>query len=302
LIGVAAASLEGDFQAWAHMYQKTYTPEEYAHRFAVWKANLAYVASENAKGNSWTVGMNKMADLTLTEYRALYLNTVNITGTYSNIPGAVTNVDWRTSGCVAPVKDQGQCGSCYAFSATAALEFCHCRVASLVRLSEQQCVDCSLNYGNLGCSGGWMENCWKYYIAFGGEDTEASYPYTAVRGTCKASTANIGGKLSSWAMCTASEAGLQACIVGHVTSVAIDAGLASFQLYSSGVYCPSGCSTTALNHAVTAVGQQTATTDYYIVKNSWGTGWGQAGYIWMCANRNNNCGICTHADYPSGCS
>eukprot|EP01106_Pelomyxa_sp_JSP_P005026 TRINITY_DN17_c0_g2_i3.p1 TRINITY_DN17_c0_g2~~TRINITY_DN17_c0_g2_i3.p1 ORF type:complete len:185 (+),score=53.61 TRINITY_DN17_c0_g2_i3:1-555(+) len=184
------------------------------------------------------------------------------------------------------------------------MEFCHCKAAgSLVSLSEQQCVDCSLSYGNMGCSGGWQENCWKYFAAYGGEDTEASYSYTAVKGTCRATSGTIGGKVTSYATCTATEAGLQSCIVSHVTSVAIDASLSSFQLYKTGIYCPAGCSTTALDHAVTAVGQQTsASGDYYIVKNSWGTSWGISGYIWMCANKNNNCGICTHANYPTGCS
>jgi hypothetical protein len=303
--GVAAASLEGEFISWAQAHGKTYSPSEYGKRFAAWQANLAYVEAENAKGNSWTLGMNSLADLTVDEYRAIYLSSYNYTAPAPvlSAPGAVTNTDWRTSGCVTGVKDQGQCGSCYSFSATASMEFCHCRRASLVSLSEQQCVDCSMSYGNLGCSGGWQENCWKYYAAFGGEDTEATYGYTAVKGTCKASTANIGGKVTSYSSCTTTEAGLQSCIVNQVTSVAIDASLASFQLYKTGVYCPTGCSTTSLDHAVTAVGQQTASTgDYYIVKNSWGTGWGLAGYIWMCANHNNNCGICTHANYPTGCS
>jgi cathepsin L len=275
------------------------TPEEYNHRLSVWQKNLEWVNKHNAEGHTYTVGMNSLADLSLEEYRAIYLRKLPVQPEAAlSAPSVVPEVDWRSSGCVTPVKDQGQCGSCYSFSATAAMEFCCCRKNnSLVRLSEQQCVDCSLAYGNLGCQGGWMENCWNYYKAAGGEATEASYPYTAVKGTCKQFTPVCSPTAANTV--SATEVALQAAIQARVVSVAIDAGLASFQTYVSGIYCPTGCSTTSLNHAVTAVGESSSGGDHYIIKNSWGTGWGTAGYIKMCANRNNNCGIATHARWPS---
>jgi len=307
LVGLALAVNEASFKDWMVRMGKTYaSPEEYQYRYKIFCDNAAYIEKENAMGHSWTLGFNGLADLTVDEYRERYLVPAQNFSVQTVDAGAVQDTDWTNQGCVGAIKNQAQCGSCYSFSATASLEFCSCmaRSKTYTALSEQQCVDCSLAYGNLGCSGGWQENCWKYYTAFGGEDTQATYPYTAVKGTCKASTANIGGKTTGYTMVTSgSEAALQASIVARVTSVAIDASGASFQLYTSGVYCPTSCSTSSLDHAVAAVGQKTASPqDYYIVRNSWGLTWGQKGYIWMCANQANHCGIATHANYPTGCS
>jgi len=145
-----------------------------------------------------------------------------------------------------------------------------------------------------------MDSAFQYIIANKGIDTEASYPYTARDGTCIFNPANVGATISSFKDIQAqSETDLTSAImnVGPI-SVAIDASHSSFQLYSSGVYYESRCSSTQLDHGVLSVGYGVQGSDYYIVKNSWGPNWGMQGYIMMARNRNNNCGIATMASYP----
>jgi len=146
-----------------------------------------------------------------------------------------------------------------------------------------------------------MDQAFEYIIKNNGIDTEASYPYTAQDGKCKFNPANVGATLSSYQdIPTGSEADLQnaTATVGPI-SVAMDAGLASFQLYKSGVYAPKGCSSTQLDHGVLVVGYGVeSTTDYWIVKNSWGTTWGLEGYFLLARNDKNMCGVATAASYP----
>ncbi|XP_069172629.1 digestive cysteine proteinase 1-like isoform X2 [Procambarus clarkii] len=185
---------------------------------------------------------------------------------------------------------------------TGALEGRHFRkTGKLVSLSEQQLVDCSGGtYKNLGCRGGLMTYAFNYIKATGA-DSGASYPYVAVQGTCKFSVKNIAATLTGYVSVTSkSESALKtaAGTIGPI-SVAIDASHSSFQFYKSGVYYEPACSSTSLNHGVLVVGYGTSPAgDYWIVKNSWGPGWGEAGYIKMARNKNNNCGIATLASYP----
>jgi len=154
---------------------------------------------------------------------------------------------------------------------------------------------------NNGCDGGLMDDAFKYIIANGGVDTEASYPYKGVTGTCEFNSANVGATLSGYTDVTSgSESALQTAVVQQPVSVAIDASHNSFQLYTSGVYYEPSCSTSALDHGVLAIGYGTSgSSDYWLVKNSWGTSWGISGYIWMSRNKDNNCGIATAASYPT---
>lgn len=298
-------------------HDKTYThAAEETVRKQVFAENLKKIEMHNylyAKGlKSYTLGVNKYADIehsefvkmfngfrpsnssTLSEHRATYLS--------PNIPITVpTEVDWRNQGYVTPVKDQGHCGSCWAFSSTGSLEGQHFRkTGQLISLSEQNLVDCSTKYGNNGCEGGLMDFAFQYIKANKGIDTEPSYPYEAKDAVCRYKPASKGATDAGFAdIPEEDESKLTEAIatMGPI-SVAIDAAHDSFQLYKSGVYDEPAC-TTNLDHGVLAVGYGSlGGKDYYIVKNSWGLSWGDKGYIMMSRNKGNQCGIASKASYP----
>eukprot|EP01106_Pelomyxa_sp_JSP_P013229 TRINITY_DN389_c0_g1_i10.p1 TRINITY_DN389_c0_g1~~TRINITY_DN389_c0_g1_i10.p1 ORF type:complete len:279 (-),score=65.04 TRINITY_DN389_c0_g1_i10:121-957(-) len=273
----------------------------------IWARNREWARQFNAEGgHTWRVGMTRWADLTNDEYRAM-LSPRNVDpATVHYAPGAVTPIDWRTLGAVCPIKDQGQCGSCWAFSAIDAIEGCnYVDTKQLLCLSEQQLVDCAgIKYGNMGCGGGMPAGGYKYVIDATGCELGTAYPYTAKRGDCVADKSQfVVGITAYTSLPSGNETALQEAVLLRPISVGIDASLASFQLYTSGVYCPTGCSSTSLDHGVGVVGMNTDPVkgDYYIVRNSWGTSWGMQGYLEMCANHNNNCGIATSATYTTGC-
>merc|ERR1712241_1226910 len=201
------------------------------------------------------------------------------------------SVDWRTEGYVTPIKDQGQCGSCWAFSTTGSTEGAHFKkTGDLVTLSEQQLVDCSTKEGDHGCNGGLMDFGFTYIIENGGITTEAASPYQAQDGTCKSGMTAAATLSECYDVPQGSEADLETAVatVGPI-SVAIDAHLLSFRLYSS----------TRLDHGVLAVGYNNDPAGkYWIVKNSWNTTWGNEGYIWMAKDKKSGCGIATAASYP----
>jgi len=298
---------DASWTAWKAKYNKNYlSAEEDAVRKAIFEKNVAYINKHNSQGHSYTLGMNQFGDLTNAEYQAMYLTkmvpTRNGSAFVQGNEIVPDSVDWRTQGYVTPIKDQGQCGSCWSFSTTGSFEGAHFKATGkLVSFSEQNLVDCSTKQGNQGCNGGLMDNAFTYIIQNGGLDTEASYPYTARDGTCKYNPANSGGTLSKFVDVTSgSETALESAVatIGPV-SVAIDASHNSFQFYKSGVYNELLCSSKNLDHGVLAVGYGTdAGKDYWIVKNSWGTSWGNQGYILMSRNKKNQCGIATAASYP----
>jgi cathepsin L len=301
-------------------HSKVYKNHDEEHyRLQVWKSNMDLIEKHNADADkglkTFWLKMNKFGDLTVSEFASIYNGYnetlklsfgIKPTKTFEYDPNLQVpdSVDWRKQGFVTDVKDQGQCGSCWAFSSTGSLEGQHFRATGkLVSLSEQNLVDCSTKYGNQGCNGGLMDQAFTYIKANNGIDTEDSYPYAAVDQTCSFNPANVGATDTGFTDVKSKDEDALKQAVGTVgpVSVAIDASHASFQLYSHGIYHEPLCSSTRLDHGVLAVGydSQGQNKDYWIVKNSWSASWGNQGYIWMSRNKKNNCGISTSASYPN---
>ena len=298
-------------------YGKEYASElEELKRHVIWQANKKFIDEHNALADTFgfTVGLNSFADLDPAEFARIYNgyrqrtprdDSTKVRALLMNTQ-LPTTVDWRTKGVVTPIKNQGQCGSCWAFSATGSLEGQHALITKkLVSLSEQNLVDCSSAEGNEGCNGGLMDDAFKYIKKNKGIDTEASYPYKAEDEKCRFKSADVGASDTGFVdIKSKDENALQEAVanVGPI-SVAIDASHQSFQMYHSGVYNEPACSQTQLDHGVLAVGYGVdGGKDYWLVKNSWGTDWGMKGYIYMSRNKNNQCGIATSASYPTGVS
>jgi len=309
-VAVASATVSDEFRAFKTKYGKIYRNEaENAHRMKAFADNLEKIAKHNkeaAEGkHTYTLGVNKFADLTEAEWRdTLTLKVVkNEKPKYqmkSKIGDIPDEVDWRDEGYVTPVKDQAQCGSCWAFSTTGSMEGAlFKKTGDLVSLSEQNLVDCD-NIDS-GCNGGLMENAFQWIMHNGGINSEEDYPYEGRDKSCRFDDNKDTYTISAYhEIKEQDEDDLTEKIASEgPISVAIDAGKFSFQLYHSGVYYEPACSSTRLNHGVTAVGYGVLDgKDFYWVKNSWGTGWGDDGYIKMSRNRGNNCGIATDASWP----
>ncbi|KAK7605322.1 hypothetical protein V9T40_007180 [Parthenolecanium corni] len=213
------------------------------------------------------------------------------------------SIDWRKLGAVTPVKDQLDCGSCWAFSSTGALEGQYFRkTGKLISLSEQNLIDCSGPYGNQGCDGGLQVLAFLYIDFNKGIDTEQSYPYEAKDGDCRYSPSKFGASDKGYiSVPQTNETILKSAVAfeGPV-AVGVDASNPHFMYYESGVMYSDTCSSISLDHAVLIVGYGTTEKgeDYWLVKNSWGKTWGEQGYIRMSRNRNNNCGIATNPLIP----
>jgi len=298
------------FTKWVQQHQKSYDAENFFHRFGVFKDNLDYIHEHNKENHTYTLGMNAFGDLTPQEFYSTRLGYKRIGRNYirgvneadlSHVTTIADSLDWRTEGAVTPIKDQGQCGSCWAFSATGSTEGAYFLAKDkLVSLSEQQLVDCST--ANSGCDGGLMDYAFEWIIDNDGITDEASYPYTAKDGTCKSGKTSKA-TISSYADVTSSNdvAFKKAVNIGPL-SVAIEADQSAFQFYSSGVF--SGACGTSLDHGVLVVGYGIDSDPYYIVKNSWGTSWGEKGYMRMIDSTTGKnkaageCGIFLEPSYP----
>jgi cathepsin L len=291
--------------AWTHWKQtegKAYgTSTEETYRKSVFAQNMSYINSTNARQASFKLSINKYADMTDSEFKAQYRNLkpLNRKRNPVEVPQASSSsVDWRgvlTTG----VKDQGQCGSCWAFSTTGGAEGFYAKNNSEIRsFSEQQLVDCAGgSYGNQGCNGGLMDQGYQYVIDHGLQ-SEASYPYTARDGSCQA-TGDKYFSMSSYADVGTTDQALANAVAIQPISVAIDAN--PIQFYTSGVFNDWSCGN-QLDHGVLAVGYGSENgQDYYIVKNSWGASWGESGYFRL-ARRSYGvgmCGITMQASYPT---
>jgi len=305
------ADYQSFFTSFVKKYSKKYTTDEFFSRYAIFKANYNKIRHHNMGKHSYSMAVNEFADMTFTEFHSKMTgyksvdrsvlraaNADNQDAPHNNLKSVAASVDWRAQGAVTPVKNQQQCGSCWAFSTTGSTEGAHAiSTGNLVSLSEQQLIDCSGPQGNQGCNGGMMDQAFQYIITNNGITTEAAYPYTAADGTCNTGV-TAAATLSSFQDVTpGSETALLAAVNIGPVSVAIEADQQCFQFYSGGVLSDPSCGM-QLDHGVLVVGYGTeGTKDFWIVKNSWGASWGESGYIRLIRNK-NECGIASMASYP----
>jgi C1A family cysteine protease len=277
---------------WKTKNGKKYGSED-QYRLSVFYQNYQKVMNHQKNPNkTYNMGFTKFMDLTTEEFKAKYLATsVPARPTSTKVlptDNLAASVDWRTKGAVTGVKDQGQCGSCWSFSTTGSLEgLSFLSGKGLQSFSEQQLVDCSTSQGNQGCNGGLMDYAFTY-VQSNGITTEDAYPYTATDGSCQTTGGDfrIGGYTD---VAQGDVNQLAAAVNQQPVSIAVDAN--NWQMYSSGVF--SDCET-SLDHGVLLVGYDS---EAWIVKNSWGEGWGESGYIRLA--RGNTCGLANSASYPT---
>lgn len=304
------------FETFVQKYNKEYeTQEIYNTKKQVYEKNLHKINQLKQQHPSIEFDMNTYGDLTHNEFHetmkgyqksklSKFTKTKGCdTYNYNKTINVPSSWDWRVQGGVTPVKDQGQCGSCWSFSSTGAMEGAwFVSTGQLVSLSEQQLVDCSTRYINFGCNGGEMDHAFDYAID-NGMCLENDVPYVAESQSCSDSELNCN-KVVYFSSCVDvpnnNEIALQEAVYMNPVSVAIEADTTVFQFYKGGVLNSDQCGTT-LDHGVLVVGYGTENNqDYWIVKNSWGSSWGENGYIRIAkSSSTNDNGVCGIAMQPS---
>jgi C1A family cysteine protease len=327
IVFISSASIIDRFEEWSnHFNIKFLDDNHYLELFKKWRENDVFINNINSQNLTYILDHNQFSGMNTDDFRK-YLNLSKISDTdyaFSRIflTEPVTNlpsyVNWLEQGSVTPVKDQGQCGSCWSFSSTGALEGAYFnKVGELVSFSEQQLVDCdTLKNGGKdhGCNGGLMDNAFSWIHNNGGLCSESDYPYISgvskTSGTCNKDCSIVkNSKVNSFVdIPPSSDDFMLSALVKQPVSIAIEADERAFQLYKSGVF--TGTCGTKLDHGVLAIGYGTQdSNDYYIVKNSWGVSWGMNGYILLGRginptthlpynNGDGQCGILLQASYP----
>jgi len=312
IAGFASAAtteeLKSLWTAWKSYHKRQYSPIEDASRFEIFVDNYYKVIIHNAENEDPKLGLNKFADLSGSEWKSMYTGgaffednqkiVAESTKTLDVVGDLPDSFDWRPKGAVTPIKDQGQCGSCWTFSTTGTLEgFYFINNGSLLSFSEQQIVDCDTDC--YGCNGGWPYLAVQY-AGINGLEEEADYPYTAQDGTCNYDASKTIKTNNNYTFITPNSSdSLKAAIVNMPVSVVIEADQNAFQLYKSGTIWRA-CGS-QIDHAVLAVGYgKQGIFDAFIVKNSWGTTWGDEGYVYIAVNEkaNNGLGVCGILSQP----
>lgn len=293
-------------------YGKNYTsPVDEEQRFQIFRVNVDFVYAQNGRGNTYELGVTEYADLTADEFSSSHFGIRKPDSLWGRLPSLGTHtyhgealaesIDWNEKGAVTPLKNQGQCGSCWSFSTTGSLEGAwQIATGKLTPLSEQQFVDC--DKVDAGCEGGLMDNAFQ----FAQENdicTEESYPYKGNEDECSASECTTGiakgGVVGFKDVPTNDMQAMMSAVSQQPVSIAIEADTSVFQLYQSGVL--SGECGDSLDHGVLAVGYGTEDgQDYWLVKNSWGSGWGDNGFIKLLRGKGGSgeCGLLKQASYP----
>ncbi|XP_048560291.1 senescence-specific cysteine protease SAG39-like [Triticum urartu] len=308
-------SMAAKHENWMAQYGRVYKDTtEKMRRFEVFKANVEFIETFNAQNHKFWLGVNQFADITNDEFRTtntnkgLKANPMRVLSTgfrYENLSfdALPATMDWRAKGAVTPIKDQGQCGCCWAFSAVAVTEgIVKLKTSKLISLSEQELVDCDVHGEDQGCEGGLMDDAFKFIIKNGGLTMESRYPYTAADGKCKAGS-NSAATITGFEDVPANNEGaLMKAVANQPVSVAVDGGDMTFQFYSGGVM--TGSCGTDLDHGIAAIGYGKTSdgTSFWLMKNSWGTTWGEIGYLRMekdIADKKGMCGLAMEPSYPT---
>ena len=300
--------VEQEFESWRHEFQVDFSNAfEFMHRLNVFQQNHFYIWLHNSNSsNTYQLGHNQFSHLTNDEFKLRFASLLpnhlrfpRIAFYGADEASVPASVDWVARGAVTAVKNQLQCGSCWSFSATGALEgAAFLKTGSLVSLSEQQLVDCDKI--SSGCGGGLMDNAFKY-VQHSGLASEAQYPYKAVQGTCAATTSTSNPLAPQLVrgivhLPVGDEAALANAVAAQPVSVAIQADQLSFQFYKSGVL--TGECGHNLDHGVLLVGYGTESgIPYWKIKNSWSAKWGEGGYI-RIQKGVGKCGIADAASFP----
>jgi len=282
-----------------------FTGDEYALRLGIFLSHIRHIQEHNAGQSTFKLGLNHLSHLTPAEYRSLLgaRQPSAFEATPSTGFKAPASFDWRDKGAVCPIKNQAHCGSCWAFSVIQAQESqWFIKKGELISLSESNMVDCCT--ACYGCNGGWPDRTYNYVITKqkGMFMTEADYPYVAEDKPCKFDSNKGVTKVTGIIRIKAQdENDLKEKIAQYgPASICIDAGQASFHSYKTGIYDEPKCSSTWLDHAVGCVGYGSENgVDFWIVRNSWDTTWGEQGYVRMIRNKSNRCGIATAAIIPT---
>uniref|UniRef100_A0A452YWP2 Vignain n=1 Tax=Aegilops tauschii subsp. strangulata TaxID=200361 RepID=A0A452YWP2_AEGTS len=295
-------SMVARHEGWMAEYGRVYKDAaEKAERFEIFKANAKFIESFNAGNHKFWLSINQFADLSNDEFRATKRNKGFIPNKvkvptefrYENMSfdALPATMDWRTKGAVTPIKDQGQCEGIVKIS-----------TGNLVSLSEQELVDCDVHGEDQGCEGGLMDDAFKFIIKNGGLTKESSYPYAGADGKCKSGSDSVATITSYEDVPTNDEGALMKAVASQPVSVAVDGGDMTFQFYSGGVM--TGSCGTDLDHGIAAIGYGATSdgTKYWLMKNSWGTTWGENGYLRMekdITDKKGMCGLAMEPSYPT---